>query len=121
LLDWTGALNTMDAFLSSSLLALPSLLQIPSTGDTSKISPTEHANPPTVDPSIAHRTTQAVLTFTAALLPNCLSKHVYNSTPHLMLLLSSPFPPLFSSALLSLTYLASPPLLHRQQSPEDKA
>ena len=60
----------------------------------------------------------SILTFQTALLKNATSKSLYNSLPHLNLLLASSCDSLASLAIEVLASLASPLMLHRQQAPE---
>jgi len=123
LLEWSKVLNKLDSYISACLLSDPSLMLIKSTASTttSSSSPTDLPPPTealTVPTEQAEATLHAILRFTALLLPHSLSKHVYNSTSHLILLLSTPSPSLLNLTLTCLCHLSSPPLLQRQQFPE---
>ncbi|GMI10544.1 hypothetical protein TrRE_jg12008, partial [Triparma retinervis] len=120
--DWSAALDSMDAALDSLISSNPSLLLIPKTSTAASTAPTPLAPPPpsNLGPEETVSALTSILRFTAVLLRHAVNKHIYNSIQHLILLLACSSDSVASLALEALAMLASPPLLHRQQFPENQ-
>mmetsp|Transcript_9044 Transcript_9044/g.11092 ORF Transcript_9044/g.11092 Transcript_9044/m.11092 type:complete len:4662 (-) Transcript_9044:66-14051(-) len=119
LYEWIRPLNAMDAALDQLLQANPSLLLIQRE---TKNSPTDTTQPPSpLSSQITPRASHSVITilrFLVCLLRNATSKPVFNSVDILVDLLAAGDDTIASLALETLSNLAAPPLLHRQQAPE---
>ena len=111
----------MDAALDSIISSNPSLLLIPKTSTAASSTPVPATPAPSdLGPEDTVEALSAILSFTAGLLRHSVNKHIYNSIQHLILLLACSADSVASLALEALAMLASPPLLHRQQFPENQ-
>eukprot|EP00571_Detonula_confervacea_P003423 CAMPEP_0172329052 /NCGR_PEP_ID=MMETSP1058-20130122/60671_1 /TAXON_ID=83371 /ORGANISM="Detonula confervacea, Strain CCMP 353" /LENGTH=4507 /DNA_ID=CAMNT_0013046199 /DNA_START=90 /DNA_END=13614 /DNA_ORIENTATION=- len=127
LYEWIHPLNAMDAALSHLMEIHPSLLLLrekdkQSSERTQNLCDDDSEPPiihhPAVIPPAAIHAIQSILKFQSHLLRNATNKSIYNSIPQLSNLLTASNDDIASLAIETLSALATPPMLHRQQAPE---
>jgi Domain of Unknown Function (DUF908) len=127
--EWIPALNAIDACLSFFIQKYPSMLLIGPVkrkrgrGNLDSqhqilSCPAESPQDVASVPSGVLDTVKVILRFLSSLLRNSSSKSVFNSVEELADLLAAADDTISSLALEGLRNLATPPCLHKQQSPE---
>jgi len=121
--EWTHPLNAIDAALNYFLDAYPSLLLLPrdkgsdcDNKDALIANDSNHTAEET--PQHVISSLEYILTFIATLLRNAINKTIFNSIFELSSLLAASSDSIASLALEALAALATPPMLHRQMTPE---
>ena len=127
--EWIQQLNKIDACISYYIQKYPSLLLIgpvkrtKSTGavklpDQPVAKPAESLEQFASVPDFVAKNICILVRFLAGLLANASNKAVFNSVEELVDLLAAADDTVASVALETLSHLATPPCLHKQQAPE---